>query len=81
MRFPPPAGNMASDGAAAPLGSIDNPTKFQNQDFDALLQECLKDKKLFADPTFPAEQKSIGMPKDPNPAKEIKWKRPKVWQS
>uniref|UniRef100_A0A3P9MVM8 Calpain 12 n=1 Tax=Poecilia reticulata TaxID=8081 RepID=A0A3P9MVM8_POERE len=68
---------MASDGAAAPLGSIDNPVKFQNQDFDALLQECLKDKKLFADPTFPAEQKSIGMPKDPNPAKEIKWKRPK----
>ncbi|XP_027901650.1 calpain-12 isoform X2 [Xiphophorus couchianus] len=72
-----PVGNMASDGAAAPLGSIDNPAKFQNQDFDALLQECLKDKKLFADPTFPAEQKSIGMPKDPNPAKEIKWKRPK----
>uniref|UniRef100_A0A3B3USL6 Calpain 12 n=1 Tax=Poecilia latipinna TaxID=48699 RepID=A0A3B3USL6_9TELE len=68
---------MASDGAAAPLGSIDNPVKFQNQDFDALLQECLKDKKLFVDPTFPAEQKSIGMPKDPNPAKEIKWKRPK----
>uniref|UniRef100_A0A096MHY5 Calpain 12 n=1 Tax=Poecilia formosa TaxID=48698 RepID=A0A096MHY5_POEFO len=72
-----PVGNMASDGAAAPLGSIDNPVKFQNQDFDALLQECLKDKKLFVDPTFPAEQKSIGMPKDPNPAKEIKWKRPK----
>uniref|UniRef100_A0A3B3YSN1 Calpain 12 n=1 Tax=Poecilia mexicana TaxID=48701 RepID=A0A3B3YSN1_9TELE len=68
---------MASDAAAAPLGSIDNPVKFQNQDFDALLQECLKDKKLFVDPTFPAEQKSIGMPKDPNPAKEIKWKRPK----
>ncbi|XP_007549553.2 calpain-12 [Poecilia formosa] len=77
LGFPPPAGNMASDGAAAPLGSIDNPVKFQNQDFDALLQECLKDKKLFVDPTFPAEQKSIGMPKDPNPAKEIKWKRPK----
>ncbi|XP_043976166.1 calpain-12 [Gambusia affinis] len=71
------SGNMASDGAAAPLGSIDNPVKFQNQDFDALLQECLKEGKLFTDPTFPAEQKSVGMPKDPNPAKEIKWKRPK----
>ncbi|KAM4742098.1 LOW QUALITY PROTEIN: calpain-12 [Anableps anableps] len=64
-------------GGVAPLGSIDNPVKFQNQDFDALLQECLKDGKLFSDPTFPAEQKSIGMPKDPNPKKEIKWKRPK----
>ncbi|KAM4589385.1 calpain-12 isoform 2-T2 [Fundulus diaphanus] len=70
------SGDMASDGLA-PLGSIDNPVKFLNQDFDALLRQCLKERKLFSDPTFPAEQKSIGMPKDPNPAKEIKWKRPK----
>ncbi|XP_015806915.1 calpain-12 [Nothobranchius furzeri] len=67
---------MASD-QKAPLGSIDNPRKFLDQDFDALQKECLKLGKLFSDPTFPAEQKSIGMPEDPNPAKAIKWKRPK----
>ncbi|XP_038162310.1 calpain-12 [Cyprinodon tularosa] len=67
---------MASE-KLAPLGSIDNPVKFLNQDFDALLQESLKDGELFSDPTFPAEQKSIGMPADPNPGKEIQWKRPK----
>lgn len=70
---------MASDDLAS-RGSINNPMKFKNQDFDALLQDCLKDEKLFSDPTFPAEQKSIGMPKDPNPGKEIVWKRPKVWE-
>ncbi|XP_037534124.1 calpain-12 [Nematolebias whitei] len=67
---------MASDDQA-PLGSIENPKKFLDQDFDALLKECLKAGKLFSDPTFPAEQKSIGMPEDPNPGKAIKWKRPK----
>lgn len=62
---------------AAPLGSIENPIKFQNQDFKTLLEECLKSGKLFFDPTFPAEQKSIGMPEDPDPKKAIKWQRPK----
>ncbi|XP_013878315.1 calpain-12 [Austrofundulus limnaeus] len=67
---------MASDNQA-PLGSIENPKKFLDQDFDTLLEKCLKAGKPFSDPTFPAEQKSIGMPEDPNPAKAIKWKRPK----
>ncbi|XP_017280277.1 calpain-12 [Kryptolebias marmoratus] len=67
---------MASDNQA-PLGSMENPRKFLDQDFDTLLEECLKVGKQFSDPTFPAEQKSIGMPEDPNPAKAIKWKRPK----
>lgn len=70
--------SMASDDQAPP-GSIENPKKFLDQDFDAVLKECLKAGKLFSDPTFPAEQKSIGMPEDPNPGKAIKWKRPKVW--
>ncbi|MEQ2225462.1 hypothetical protein ILYODFUR_017703 [Ilyodon furcidens] len=70
------SGDMASD-SLAPLGSINNPVKFLNQDFDALLRMCLKNRELFSDPTFPAQQKSIGMPQDPNPGKEIKWKRPK----
>lgn len=73
----PSSGSMASDDQAPP-GSIENPKKFLDQDFDAVLKECLKAGKLFSDPTFPAEQKSIGMPEDPNPGKAIKWKRPKV---
>lgn len=77
VRFTPSPGSMASDNQA-PLGSIDNPKKFLDQDFDSLLEKCLKAGKPFSDPTFPAEQKSIGMPEDPNPAKAIKWKRPKV---
>lgn len=68
---------MASDNQA-PLGSIENPKKFLDQDFDTLLEKCLKAGKPFSDLTFLAEQKSIGMPEDPNPAKAIKWKRPKV---
>ncbi|CAJ1065384.1 calpain-12 [Xyrichtys novacula] len=61
----------------APLGSIGNPIKFNDQDFQTLLKECLKSGKLFDDPTFPAEQMSIGMPEDPDPKKAIKWQRPK----
>ncbi|XP_051254142.1 calpain-12 [Dicentrarchus labrax] len=67
---------MASD-KKAPLGSIENPIKFKDQDFKTLLEECLKSGKLFADSAFPAEQKSIGMPEDPDPKKAIKWQRPK----
>ncbi|XP_027136082.1 calpain-12 [Larimichthys crocea] len=67
---------MATD-KEAPLGSIENPIKFGDQDFKTLLEECLKSGELFADPDFPADQKSIGMPEDPDPKKEIKWQRPK----
>uniref|UniRef100_A0A671VY39 Calpain 12 n=1 Tax=Sparus aurata TaxID=8175 RepID=A0A671VY39_SPAAU len=67
---------MATD-KKAPLGSIGNPIKFQDQDFKTLLEECLKSGQLFADPAFPAEQKSIGTPEDPDPKKAIKWQRPK----
>ncbi|KAK5904761.1 hypothetical protein CesoFtcFv8_006293 [Champsocephalus esox] len=61
----------------APLGSIENPIKFMDQDFKSLLEECLKSGKMFADPTFLAEQKSIGLPEDSDPKKAIKWQRPK----
>ncbi|XP_056297841.1 calpain-12 [Pseudoliparis swirei] len=67
---------MATD-KDAPLGSIANPIKFVDQDFKSLLEACLKSGELFADPTFPPEQTSIGTPEDPDPKKAIKWKRPK----
>lgn len=69
--------SMATENEA-PLGSIENPIRFQDQDFKTLLEENLKSGKLFDDPTFPPEQKTIGMPEDPDPKKAIKWQRPKV---
>lgn len=68
---------MASDNEA-PLGSIENPIKFRDQDFTTLLEQCLKSGVLFSDPTFVAEQKSIGIPEEKDPKKAIQWKRPKV---
>ncbi|KAM9358619.1 calpain-12 [Symphorus nematophorus] len=67
---------MATD-KKAPLGSIENPIKLKDQDFKTLLEECLKSGQMFEDPAFPAEQKSISMPEDPDPKKAIKWQRPK----
>ncbi|KAM6987956.1 LOW QUALITY PROTEIN: calpain-12 [Tautogolabrus adspersus] len=67
---------MASD-KKAPLGSIENPIRFMDQDFQTILEECLKSGEMFVDPTFPAEQKSIGMREDADPKKAIKWQRPK----
>lgn len=60
------------------LGSIENPIKFKDQDFKKLQKACVKSGELFDDPAFPAEQKSIGMPEDPDPKNAIKWLRPKV---
>ncbi|CAL8353620.1 unnamed protein product [Lota lota] len=57
------------------LGSIENPIRFKNQVFRTLLDKCLKSGSLFSDPTFGADQNSIGMPEDPKHV--IKWLRPK----
>ncbi|XP_019743225.1 calpain-12 isoform X1 [Hippocampus comes] len=61
----------------ASLGSFRNPIKFKDQDFNSLLEKCLKSGEMFSDQSFPAEQKSIGMAEDDDPRKAIKWKRPK----
>uniref|UniRef100_A0A667X5V1 Calpain 12 n=1 Tax=Myripristis murdjan TaxID=586833 RepID=A0A667X5V1_9TELE len=61
----------------AALGSIGNPIRFKDQHFKTLRDECLKSGVLFSDPAFAADQKSIGMPEDPDPNKAIKWLRPK----
>ncbi|KAK1785126.1 hypothetical protein P4O66_018540 [Electrophorus voltai] len=65
-----------SDSSSDP-GSIANPVKFKNQDYASLLDECLKSRCLFLDPTFAADQTSIRMPADPDPKMAIKWLRPK----
>ncbi|KAG9342149.1 hypothetical protein JZ751_017149 [Albula glossodonta] len=58
-------------------GSVSNPVKFRNQDYEALRDSCLESKSLFSDPEFLADDKSIGMPADTDPSKAIKWQRPK----
>ncbi|XP_066541138.1 calpain-12 [Hoplias malabaricus] len=65
-----------SDNTSA-TGSPGNPVKFKNQDYICLRDECLKNKILFQDLTFTADQASIGMPVDPDPKLAIKWLRPK----
>uniref|UniRef100_A0A8C1EM56 Calpain 12 n=1 Tax=Cyprinus carpio carpio TaxID=630221 RepID=A0A8C1EM56_CYPCA len=66
-----------SDTFMSELGSIDNPVKFKDQDYDALLQKCLKTAALFSDTVFAANQSSLGIPVDPDPKKGVKWLRPK----
>ncbi|XP_069624545.1 calpain-8-like [Ranitomeya imitator] len=77
------ASKIAQDRAkAAGLGSLDNPVKFADQDFEKLKAECLASKKLFEDEKFKAEQSSLGKEKeglgpDTEKAQGIVWKRPK----
>ncbi|XP_062410400.1 calpain-12 [Sardina pilchardus] len=59
------------------LGSIENPVKFEDQDYKSLRDASLKSGSLFCDTTFLADQSSIGMPEDPNPDNEVTWLRPK----
>lgn len=69
---------MGTEEKTPGLGSIENPVKFKDQDFKKILEACLKSGELFDDPAFPTDQKSIGMPEDPDPKNAIKWLRPKV---
>ncbi|XP_009698201.1 PREDICTED: calpain-13, partial [Cariama cristata] len=58
-------------------GSLQNPKKFNNQDFHRLRAFCLSQGLLFEDTTFPAHVSSIGpnlIPEDK--LRRIQWKRP-----
>ncbi|XP_044131189.1 calpain-8-like [Bufo gargarizans] len=63
---------------AAPLGSINNPIKFKDQDFEKLRAKCLASGTLFEDPIFPAAPASMGFnkygPKSEN-VKGLVWTR------
>ncbi|XP_030073752.1 calpain-2 catalytic subunit isoform X2 [Microcaecilia unicolor] len=54
-------------------GSRENPLKYRNQDYESLRSACLREKKLFEDPEFPASPQSVGVTQD----KTIIWLRPK----
>ncbi|XP_055358298.1 calpain-2 catalytic subunit-like isoform X1 [Betta splendens] len=61
------------------IGTNQNATKYSQQDFDALQQQCVKSKRLFEDDCFPAEAKSLGYNElGPYSSKTrgVVWKRP-----
>ncbi len=63
------------------VGSFEQALHFQNQDFEALKQECLEGGYLFEDPCFPAEPPSLGFKElAPNSSKThgVEWMRPTV---
>uniref|UniRef100_A0A671R2Y2 calpain-2 n=1 Tax=Sinocyclocheilus anshuiensis TaxID=1608454 RepID=A0A671R2Y2_9TELE len=69
------ANRLKADG----VGSFEQALHFQNQDFEALKQECLEGGYLFEDPCFPAEPPSLGF-KELAPysskTRGVEWMRP-----
>uniref|UniRef100_A0A8P4GH65 Calpain 1, (mu/I) large subunit b n=1 Tax=Dicentrarchus labrax TaxID=13489 RepID=A0A8P4GH65_DICLA len=64
---------------AGGLGSVQQAVRYQNQDFQALKEDCLQNGTLFEDPMFPAEPASLGFKElGPFTAKTrgVEWKRP-----
>ncbi|KAK3552074.1 hypothetical protein QTP70_032615 [Hemibagrus guttatus] len=58
-------------------GSVNNPLKFQDQDFVMLRQKCLNNKELFVDDKFPAARRAIGSGLLPlKQVGKVVWKRP-----
>lgn len=49
---------------------------YKNQHYSELKKECIRDKKLFEDPEFPATSTSLYFRKAPPGF--VEWKRPKV---
>ena len=49
---------------------------FRNQRYSKLKSQCEKEGRLFVDPEFPADNKSLFFSR--SPAEPVEWKRPKV---
>ncbi|XP_029448878.1 calpain-13-like isoform X2 [Rhinatrema bivittatum] len=59
------------------FGSLENPRKFKDQDFDYLREYCQRQRILFEDETFPAHISSIGPSLlSEDKLRSLKWKRP-----
>ncbi|XP_063775495.1 calpain-8-like [Pseudophryne corroboree] len=74
------AATLAKDKKAAlGVGTITNPVKYLNQDYEELKAKCLASGTLFEDPTFPASPQSLGykdLGKESDTEDGIVWKRP-----
>ncbi|XP_057183880.1 calpain-1 catalytic subunit-like isoform X2 [Triplophysa rosa] len=72
--MPPPDVNKTHEDA---VGSLKNPLKFLDQDYQTLHQSLLSKKMQFSDESFPANRSSIGtgLLSDKVMA-QVKWKRP-----
>lgn len=63
------------------MGSFEQAIHFQNQDYEAIRQECLEGGFLFEDSLFPAEPPSLGFKElAPYSSKtcDVEWMRPTV---
>ena len=61
------------------LGTVSNPEKFLNQDYQLLKQYCNINRVRYVDDMFPPDRRSIG--KDilsPSDLAAVEWKRPTV---
>lgn len=66
---------------AAGFGTNSNATKYLNQDYEALKNQCLSQGRLFTDPTFAAAPEALGFKElGPSSSKTrgVVWKRPGV---
>lgn len=74
--MPPSGVNKTTEDA---VGSLNNPIKFLDQDYQTLHQSLLSKKMQFNDESFPANSSSIGagLLSDWDMA-QVKWKRPSV---
>ncbi|KAK9967390.1 hypothetical protein ABG768_001793 [Culter alburnus] len=59
------------------VGTNKNAIPYNKQDYQSLKQECLAERTLFYDPTFPAESDSLGYNKLGQQTRGVEWKRPK----
>ncbi|XP_052010265.1 calpain-1 catalytic subunit isoform X2 [Xyrauchen texanus] len=70
---------MNERNTKAGKGSVEDPLKFMDQDYDSLLDMCLKERKRFVDYCFPPEPRSIGKEwLTPAEMSRVVWKRPMV---
>lgn len=80
--MPPPRVNKKPKNESTTnnnAGTLDDPLKFLDQDYQELKKSCIADQKRFVDDKFPPDSSSI----DPNKKLEldldqIEWLRPSV---
>lgn len=61
------------------FGTVENPERFINQDFQHLKQYCLKRRVRYIDDMFPPDRRSIGQGVlTPSDLKHVEWQRPGV---